>query len=92
MSKIREVVLSSSDNPFDPFEDYEEWEKFDEQNGYNSLAYLCRQLDTYNVNTNELSDQDYEDLKERAIDDIIELHKNGMYKKCAKVIEEEFVD
>lgn len=39
---MREVMLTTVDNPFDPFDNFEEWDKIDRQFGYYTCALLAR--------------------------------------------------
>ena len=39
---MKEVMLTTFDNPFDPFEQFDEWEAFDEEKGYRSCSLLAR--------------------------------------------------
>lgn len=39
---MREVMLTTVDNPFDPFENFEEWYKIDMLFGYNTCALVAR--------------------------------------------------
>lgn len=71
------VMITTSDNPYDPRTSFPAWYAWDVINGYNTCAYLARVL-------NETDDfpQEYNDrLTEQAIDEIIELHADGLYKK-----------
>lgn len=70
-------ALSTVDNPFDPFEDFENWLRFDTDKGYNSCEYLARIAQTSNEFGESMYNQDIED----AIDEIVRMNPNGMYKK-----------
>ena len=39
---MREVMLTTVDNPFDPFDNFDEWYKIDMQFGYNTCGLLAR--------------------------------------------------
>lgn len=39
---MREVMLTTLDNPFDPFENFQEWYKIDMQFKYNTCALVAR--------------------------------------------------
>lgn len=43
---FRDLMLSTSDNPFDPFEQFKEWYAFDLSHGYNTLGYLANVAET----------------------------------------------
>ena len=40
-SNVKELMLSTSDNPFNPFTEPDEWYTFDYSHGYNTLGYLA---------------------------------------------------
>ena len=44
--KQKEVMLSTSDNPFNPFSQFKEWYAFDISHGYNTLGYLAAVAET----------------------------------------------
>lgn len=74
------VMLTTIDNPFDPFEEWDDWYAFDEEKGYCTSGLVARITKT----SNELSDEDQNDAVNEAIDEIIELHPDGFYKKVVK--------
>ena len=41
-SEVKELMLSTSDNPYNPFTQFREWYAFDIANGYNTCSYLAR--------------------------------------------------
>lgn len=73
---MEERMLTTEDNPYDPFTQFEEWYAFDIQNGYNTCSYLARIAMT----SNELSDKDYDQALDSAIDEILEYNLTGNYK------------
>ena len=77
---MREVMLTTIDNPYDPFEDFDRWLSFDIQKGYFSCGLLARVAKT----SDELSDLDNLEEIERAIDEIIELDPFLIYRKVVK--------
>lgn len=74
------VMLTTIDNPFDPFEEWDDWYAFDEEKGYCTSGLVARITKT----SNELSDEDQNDAVNEAIEEIIELHPDGFYKKVVK--------
>lgn len=74
---MREVFLTTSDNPYDPKNQFNEWYNFDTQKGYNSVSYLARIART----SEALSDEENSLIIENAIDEIISLNLLGIYKK-----------
>jgi hypothetical protein len=77
MTKKVAVFLSTIDNPFDPHKEYDEWKRFDEENGYHSSSYLARIAHT----SIHLSEKEFIEETERAIDRICLLDPLGLYKK-----------
>lgn len=70
-------MLTTTDNPYDPFTDYDNWFNYDQSHGYNTPGYLARLVTT----SSELSQQQQSDDIEEAIDEIVNLNVNGLYKK-----------
>jgi hypothetical protein len=71
------VMITTIDNPYDPRTNFPAWYTWDVSEGYHTCAYLARVL----VETDDFP-QEYNDrLVEQAIDEIIELHAGGVYKK-----------
>lgn len=77
---MRDVMLTTTDNPFDPFTEFTRWKAFDEQMGYNTLSYLARIAKT----SIYLSEADNLEEIERSIDNICRLNLTGKYKKVTK--------
>jgi len=78
MSKEKVAVfLTTLDNPFDPSVEWEDWKQFDEDHGYYSSEYLARIAKV----SDELSDPDYIQAVEQAVDEICRLNILGVYKK-----------
>lgn len=46
VAESKELMLSTSDNPFDPFEQFNAWYAFDVSHGYNTLGYLAAVAET----------------------------------------------
>jgi hypothetical protein len=74
---MKDVALTTIDNPFDPFTQFEEWKAFDEAKGYFTCNYLARIVKS----SNELSEVDEDLAIELAIDEIVRLNILGIYKK-----------
>lgn len=74
-----DVMLTTIDNKFDPFTEWDDWKGFDEDDmGYYTCAYLARVAKT----SDDLSDADNEKAINDAIDEIVALNINGMYRKA----------
>lgn len=77
---MKQVMLTTIDNPFDPFDQFDSWINFDMEKGYNSCAYLARIAFT----SDSLSDAENEQEIERAIDEIIRYDFMNIYKKVVR--------
>lgn len=77
---MQEVMLTTIDNPHDPFEEFDLWYAYDTRLGYHTSSYLARIV----VLSDELSEEDYNIALEQAIDEIIDIHDGGIYKKVIK--------
>lgn len=73
-------MLTTVDNPYDPFEDFDSWLMFDKEKGYNSSERLARIA----ILTDEMSDVEFDEEIERAIDEIIKYDILDVYKKVTK--------
>lgn len=73
---MKEVFISTSDNPFDYFKQFDEWLAYDRQMGYFTLELVGRiaKLDPY------LSEEEQDLELERVFDSIIEWN-GDLYKK-----------
>ena len=73
----KSVMLTTTDNPFDPKTQFDDWYAFDTQKGYNTCSYLARI-----AKTSEALNEKENDLEiERAINEIVMMNLNGLYKK-----------
>lgn len=73
------AMITTEDNPFDPRTNYAEWYQWDVAQGYNTCAYL----DRVSFVADEFP-EDVQDLQiEQAIDEIIAIHGDGLYKKVS---------
>lgn len=79
--------ITTYDNPFDPFEQFTSWFLFDVEKGYNTCEVLGRVAKT----SNQLTDDENESENERAIDEIIRLDAQNIYKKVFRKGEKESV-
>lgn len=77
---MRQVMLTTFDNPFDPFDDFDSWYRWDMDKGYNSCAYL----DRVSYESDALSDEENRRIREKAIDDIIKYDFMNIYKKVVR--------
>lgn len=73
----KKAYLTTVDNPYNPKTQFEEWFLFDVEKGYNSCGYLGRIAKT----SEQLSDNENNELIEAAIDEIIKYDFTNMYCK-----------
>ncbi len=76
---ITPVALTTFDNPFSPFTRFKEWKSWDNAKGYGSDSYLARIART----SSQLTDEENEEEKERAIDEIIKYDFLNIYEKVS---------
>ncbi len=72
-----EYMLTTSDNPYSPVTHYKEWLAWDLRAGYNTQAYLARVAFT----SDDLSEADQAVAIDEAMNEIVEMHADGFYKK-----------
>lgn len=70
-------MLTTFDNPFNPFEDFEQWLLFDQSKGYNTCSYLGRIAQF----SSDMTEKEYDEENERAIDEIIKYDFLNIYRK-----------
>lgn len=76
MNNLKEVFITTYDNPYDYFKQFDEWLNYDRQKGYFTLEYVGRLAKL----APDLSDEEEKNEIENTIDSIIEW--NGeFYKK-----------
>lgn len=80
----REVMITTSDNPFDPFDEFRQWYAFDEANGYHTTALLGR----LTFSSHELSELDQQQELELAIDEMIKFNITGKYVKVEREVKD----
>lgn len=81
---MKHTMLTTVDNPYDPFEDFPRWFEFDTRMGYHTSSFLARICST----TKELSELDYHQAIEQAVDEAVEENVLGLYRKVTKEIED----
>lgn len=74
------TFVTTLDNPYDYFTQFDEWYAFDTEKGYNTCAYLARIANT----SKEMSDADYEQAVNDAVNEIVRLNITGNYKKVVQ--------
>lgn len=76
----KQFALTTFDNPFNPFDDFASWYSFDKEMGYDS----CEKVNRLANLTEEMTDMEENAEIERAIDRIIELDFQNIYKKVSQ--------
>lgn len=74
---MRRVWITTSDNPFNPLDNYDEWQAYDHAKGYYTSEYVARLA----VCAYDLGDEAILRGVEEAIDSIVALYPDGIYKK-----------
>ena len=72
-----DCMLTTFDNPFNPFEQFTSWLLFDKEKGYNSSEHLARIIKL----SDDMTDEEEDIERERAIDEIIKYDFMNVYKK-----------
>lgn len=70
-------MLTTIDNPFSPFTQYDEWYAYDVAQGHHTCSYLARIVKT----SDDISLEDELIAIDNAIDEIIKLNINGLYRR-----------
>mgnify|MGYP003498965169 CR=1 FL=1 len=76
----KQCLLTTIDNPYDPFEQFDDWFRYDTEFGYDCCSKVAR---IANV-SEDMSDEEYLDETEKAIDAIIQHDFTNTYKKVTK--------
>lgn len=72
--------VTTIDNPFDPFNNFDEWYRFDEDKGYCTCEYIARVAET----SSEMTENEYAEAINEAVNDIVRLNVLGIYKKVSE--------
>lgn len=79
------VYLTTVDNPFNPETQFREWYSYDIAHGYDCSGRLARETATSYALSPGLNREEIE----RAIDEIVSLNENGLYRKFVTNSDEE---
>lgn len=85
LSNNFEAMITTVDNPYDPFDQFDDWFRFDEEKGYHTCSYLGRVTRT----SDEMSDEEFQNAIEQAIDQIIKYDFMNIYKKVKRPVQDE---
>ena len=88
-----EALLTTVDNEFDPFEEFAEWYSRDlelarQQNRRSAAGYLAIIM----ANSDDVSDNEFNQVMNDAIDEIVELDLSGTFKKVTREPKEVYVE
>lgn len=80
--ETEEVMLTTIDNPYNPFENFDQWYAFDEmaarrENRPTCCGYLAR----VSMNSDDVSDNEFNQVMNDVIDEICELNLSGKFIK-----------
>lgn len=90
---VKEAMLTTIDNEFDPFDEFGQWYSRDvmlamQQNRRTASGYLA----IIAACSEDLSDNEYNQVMNDAIDEIVELDLSGTFKKVTREPKEEYVE
>ena len=70
-----DVLLTTIDNPYDPYTQWEEWYAYDREMGY----CTCELLDRIAETSDELSDEDNDEIILQAMKEIVKYNVSGVH-------------
>lgn len=84
-NKIQEAMLTTIDNEWDPFDNFAEWYSRDlelarQQNRRSCSGYLA----IIAANSDDVSENEFNQVMNDAIDEIVELDLSGTFKKVTR--------
>ena len=93
MDSVQEAMLTTTDNEWDPFDNFAEWYSRDlelarQQNRRSASGYLA----IIAANSDDVSDNEFNQVMNDAIDEIVELDLSGTFKKVTREAKETFVE
>ena len=82
---MAQVMLTTIDNPYNPFTHFDEWYQFDldaarRENRPDCCSYLARIF----AESDDIGDNEWNEIDEAVIDDIVELNLTGKFMKVTK--------
>ena len=93
MEIYKEAMLTTVDNKWDPFDNFLEWQQRDEQlareqgrrscSGYLAIIAAC---------SDDISDNEFNQVMNDAIDEIVALDLSGTFKKVTREPKTEYVE
>lgn len=77
---IKQVTVTTIDNPFNPFDDFDSWFRFDVEKGYYTSSKLARLTNL----TDDMTEKEENEEVERAVDRLIEIDPLDIYIKVTR--------
>lgn len=77
MSQVKDIWITTVDNPFDPFTQFERWFNFDEQNNYRTCERVARLA---HCNFDNLTAKENDELINQAMNTLVELYGDKVYR------------
>ena len=93
MDSVKEAMLTTTDNEWDPFDNFSEWYSRDlelarQQNRRSASGYLA----IIAACSDDVSDNEFNQVMNDAIDEIVKLDLSGTFKKVTREPKEVFVE
>lgn len=90
--RIPEAMLTTTDNEWDPFDNFSEWFSRDMQlANQQGRRSCCGYLAIIAANSEDVSENEYNQVINDAIDEIVELDLSGTFKKVTREPKDEVV-
>ena len=77
---MSKYMLTTFDNPYNPFTEFGDWLQYDVLKGYNTCDRLARVADV----DDNLSEEDSDELIERAMDDLVSADILNIFRKVTE--------
>ena len=81
---MREVAISTFDNPYDPFENFDEWYRYDCDKGYGSCQILANLTEVFEG----MTPKEFNEEMERGIDQLLIADPVNLYTKVVRESDE----
>ena len=76
-TEVKDVWITTVDNPFDPFTQWDRWFNFDEQNNYKTCERVARLA---HCNSDNLSPKENRELIDQALITLCEIYGDKVYR------------
>lgn len=77
---MKQVRVTTIDNPYDPFKEWDQWYYYDISNGYNT----CERLASISLTSDQFTEEENNEQLEEAINKMIKI---GTFNKKGEFIE-----